>query len=64
MPRYKLTIEYDGAGFKGWQRQTSHPSVQNAIEQAVLKLTKEEAPVHGAGRTDTGGRGYFSPSTC
>lgn len=54
MPRYKLTIEYDGGPFKGWQRQPDQPSVQRAIEEAVAALTGEAAVVQGAGRTDSG----------
>lgn len=54
MPRYKLTIEYDGTPYVGWQRQDNGPSVQGAIEQAGRKLCGHDVSVHGAGRTDTG----------
>jgi len=54
MPRYKLTIEYDGGPFVGWQRQKNGRSVQQALEEAVVKLTGEEATIRGAGRTDAG----------
>lgn len=54
MTRFKLTIEYDGAPFVGWQRQTNGPSVQQALEEAVEKLTGQVAHVQGAGRTDAG----------
>ena len=54
MPRYKLTLEYDGAGLVGWQRQENGPSVQAALEAAVLRFCGEDATVHGAGRTDAG----------
>ena len=54
MPRYKLTIEYDGAPFVGWQRQDNGPSIQGAIEDAVFAFCGERVGVHGAGRTDTG----------
>lgn len=54
MTRFALTIEYDGRPFMGWQRQSHGPSVQQAIEEAVTRITAETAPVHGAGRTDAG----------
>ncbi len=54
MPRYKLTIEYDGAPFVGWQRQTNGMSVQQALEEAAFAFTGESIVVHGAGRTDAG----------
>lgn len=54
MHRYRLTIEYDGAPFCGWQRQPAHPSVQEAMENAALALTGEETYMQGAGRTDSG----------
>jgi tRNA pseudouridine38-40 synthase len=54
MPRYKLTIEYDGGPFVGWQRQANGPSVQQAIEEAILAFSGETVVVKGAGRTDAG----------
>ena len=54
MPRYKLTIEYDGAGFVGWQRQANGLSIQEALETAVTQFCGERVTVHGAGRTDAG----------
>jgi tRNA pseudouridine38-40 synthase len=54
MPRYKLTIEYDGTGLAGWQRQANGPSVQQALETAFAKFCGESVTVHGAGRTDAG----------
>lgn len=54
MPRYKLTIEYDGAGYSGWQRQESAGSVQQALEEACLALNGAPVVVTGAGRTDAG----------
>jgi tRNA pseudouridine38-40 synthase len=52
--RFRLTVEFDGRPFMGWQRQTHGPSVQQAIEEAVLAVTGESAAVHAAGRTDAG----------
>ena len=54
MPRYKLTIEYDGALFAGWQIQADQATVQGVLMAAVEALTGEKAPVQGAGRTDAG----------
>lgn len=54
MTRFALTVEYDGRPFMGWQRQDHGPSVQAAIEAAVLAVTGEAAAVHAAGRTDAG----------
>jgi tRNA pseudouridine38-40 synthase len=54
MTRFRLTVEFDGRPFMGWQRQPHGPSVQQAIEEAVTAITGEQAAVHGAGRTDAG----------
>jgi tRNA pseudouridine38-40 synthase len=54
MTRWKLIVEYDGRPFVGWQRQDNGPSVQQALEEAVQRLTGEAVRIHGAGRTDAG----------
>ena len=54
MTRYKLTVEYDGTGYVGWQRQDNGPSIQAELERAVHAFSDENAIVHGAGRTDAG----------
>jgi tRNA pseudouridine38-40 synthase len=54
MPRYKLTIEYDGRPFVGWQIQDNGPSVQGVLMAAVAAFCGEEVGAQGAGRTDAG----------
>ena len=54
MPRYKLTIEYDGGPYHGWQRQNEFISVQQALEEALRQFTREQVTAFAAGRTDTG----------
>ena len=54
MQRYKITVEYDGRPFFGWQRQDGQPSVQQALEEAAAKLDGAPVLVQGAGRTDRG----------
>ncbi len=54
MPRYKLTIEYDGSPYVGWQRQANGLAVQEVIETACHAICGERVSVRGAGRTDTG----------
>jgi tRNA pseudouridine38-40 synthase len=54
MPRYRLTIEYDGTPFVGWQVQSDGVSVQGSLEAAIAKLTGETPGLRGAGRTDAG----------
>lgn len=54
MPRYKLTIEYDGANFFGWQSQKGGGAVQDVLEDAIEKLCGTRLRVQAAGRTDAG----------
>ena len=54
MPRYKLTIEYDGGPFTGWQSQAGGTSIQDVLERAVATINGEPAMVYGAVRTDAG----------
>jgi len=54
MPRYKLTIEYDGTPFAGWQWQDDAPSVQRALADAIAAFCGHAVKVAGAGRTDAG----------
>jgi pseudouridylate synthase I len=54
MPRYRLTIEYDGTRYAGWQRQAGPRSIQGAIEAAILGFCGETVTIQGAGRTDAG----------
>ena len=53
MPRYRLTIEYDGSALVGWQRQSTGPSVQQALEEAAFGFCQTPTPMVAAGRTDT-----------
>ena len=54
MPRYKLTVEYDGGPYRGFQAQADEPSVQAALERAIQGFTQAFSRVHVAGRTDAG----------
>lgn len=54
MPRFALTLEFDGRPFMGLQRQAHGPSVQQAVEDAARKVTGEAVILHAAGRTDSG----------
>ena len=58
MNNYKLTIEYDGSNFVGWQQQKNGNSIQSAIQKAILELSGERVEVNGAGRTDAGVHAY------
>jgi len=54
MPRYRLTLEYDGGPFNGYQAQAGLPSVQEAVETAIFNFCGERIRLQAAGRTDTG----------
>jgi len=54
MPRYRITIEYDGTPFVGWQIQADEPSVQGRLAEALHRFCGEPVDVRGAGRTDAG----------
>jgi len=54
MPRYKLTIEYDGTPWSGWQIQDNGPSVQGRLREAIRAFCGEDIVPRGAGRTDSG----------
>lgn len=57
MTRYRLTVEFDGRPYMGWQRQAHGPSVQQSIEMAITAVTGEKVVLHAAGRTDAGVHG-------
>ena len=54
MPRYRLTLEYDGSAYNGFQAQTDQPTVQGAVESALTAFCGETVRLAAAGRTDTG----------
>ena len=54
MRNIKLTIEYDGKPYNGWQKQPNKPNIQGEIERAIYNITKEEVDLIGSGRTDAG----------
>lgn len=54
MARFKLTLEYHGGPFVGWQRQASGLSVQGVVEEALRRLQPDAPGIQGAGRTDAG----------
>ena len=58
MHNYKIVIEYDGTNFVGWQQQENGQSIQNALQEALFKLTGEKITIFGAGRTDAGVHAY------
>ena len=54
MRNIKLTIEYDGRDFNGWQKQPNKLNIQGEIEKAISTITGEEVEVIASGRTDAG----------
>ena len=54
LKNYKLTIEYDGGGYHGWQRQKNGRTIQGEIEKALMTMTGKKVSLTGSGRTDAG----------
>lgn len=54
MPNFKITIEYDGSAYHGWQRQAEDRTIQGEIEKALMTMTGDRITVIGSGRTDAG----------
>ena len=54
MYRYKLTIQYDGTEYHGWQVQKNHTTIQDEIEKSLNVFLSKKVPLVGAGRTDSG----------
>lgn len=54
MSTIKLTLEYEGTAYAGWQRQPNRPTIQEQVELALFQITQENIPVVAAGRTDAG----------
>lgn len=66
LSNFKLTIEYDGSAYHGWQRQPNGPSIQSAIETALKRMTRQSIVLIGSGRTDAGvhALGQIANFTC
>ena len=60
--RVRLTLEWDGRPFSGWQRQVGQPSVQQTLEEAAERLWRRPVRVHGCGRTDAGVHALAMPA--
>lgn len=58
MSKMKLLIEYDGTAYHGWQIQKNKPTIQNIIEENILRITGEKTKVIGASRTDAGAHAF------
>ena len=54
MNNYKITIQYDGTGYSGWQIQKNQVTIQQKIKESIEVILKEEINLIGSGRTDTG----------
>src|SRR5258706_16313889 len=54
MRNLKITLQYDGTNYVGWQRQAAGVSIQGLLEEALTRIESSPVPVHGAGRTDAG----------
>ena len=54
MRNIKLTVEYDGTDYCGWQTQENGPTIQETLEKAIAKVVGSAATLHGSGRTDSG----------
>ena len=52
--RFRITLEYDGTGYAGWQLQSNHDSIQARLETALARIFGDPIRVHGSGRTDAG----------
>ena len=62
MPRYRLTLEYDGRAYHGFQAQDGLPTVQGAVETAITGFSGQTVRIAAAGRTDTGVHATGHPS--
>lgn len=60
MRNIKLTIEYDGKDFNGWQKQPGKLNIQGEIERAIKCITKEDVELYASGRTDAGAHSLTS----
>lgn len=58
MKNFKLTIEYDGSAYHGWQRQSTEPTIQGEIEKALMSMSGQNITLIGSGRTDAGVHAY------
>ena len=54
MRNLKITVQYDGTKYCGWQKQPNSPGIQGEIEYAIYEITKEKVNITGSGRTDAG----------